>query len=177
MAKKRKAEVEIELSPNELVAALKKQFSRAWNLERLLDDTEDEAREVLKRTDNKQTQDDAETVLFWLQSLRKKLETPDREAVTLAIKLGALAEKMGFRPLEPYAKQAWRAKEALRAAARDNAHSPEAISKALELYDSLRTAKPDRKKSAVEKEVQRETGIPPRTLRRHLKKRREAAAE
>ena len=53
--------------------------------------------------------------------------------------------------------------------AKEHGHLVEAKLKAVELYHQIRKAKPDLKKSAVEKRVQKETGVAPRTLRGYLK--------
>ncbi len=67
MAKKKQAERVIELSPDEAVAAFKDWMDRCWNLDRLLDEVEQQAGNLLKRSDDKPTQDDAEIALHWLK--------------------------------------------------------------------------------------------------------------
>lgn len=158
------------LSPDEQVAYLRS-LGKYWDLDRLLDGTEREARATLERGTDAKARDDAEIVLYWIDSLRGRLNGSDRQAVTLALKLGALAQRMGFRVLEPYGRRGYRAFLKLRAADREREHPKAAIDAALRLYDRLREQNPTRKKGAVEKRVKAETGIPPRTLRYHLRKR------
>ncbi|MFH1919444.1 MAG: hypothetical protein ABIP48_06105 [Planctomycetota bacterium] len=158
------------LSPNEQVAYLRS-LAKHWDLDSLLDGTEREARATLEKSTEPKARDDADIVLYWIQSLRQRLDKNDRQVITLALKLGALAERMGFRVLEPYAKRSFRAFQKLRAAKREHEHPPEKIAEALRLYDKLMEQHPRRKKGSIQKEVREQTGIPQRPLRHHLAKR------
>ena len=151
--------------------ATREMILRYWDLDWLLAETEREARAIIEHSKEPQAVRDAETVLEWLNVLGVRVDGDNRDAVTLAFKAGALAERMGFRILEPHAKRSLQALRALRAAAKKREHQPEKITEALTLYDRLRQENRGRKKSAVENQVKEETGIRPRTLRYHLKKR------
>ena len=157
-------------SPDQQAAYARRQM-RYWDLGWLLDQTEREARATIQAGKEPKAAEDAEVALAWLESLRGRVDGDNREVVTLALKLGALAERMGFRVLEPHAKRSLRALMALRAAAEKRAHPPEAIAKALARYDRLLAENPKRKKRAAQEQVARETGISDRTLRDHLSKR------
>jgi hypothetical protein len=133
-------------------------LERAWDLDRLLEETEQQASQF--------ETEDAKTVLAWIQALRGRVNGETRDDVTLALKLGALAEKLGFSILEPYAIQAWKAKEALVRDAKARGHSPEEKQAALAEFDRLREENPFLGIGAIDRRVHKKTGVPLRTLRR-----------
>jgi hypothetical protein len=91
-------------------------------------------------------------------------------AVLWAYKLGRLAERIDVRPFEPMVKRVKTTTAKLCAAAAGNAHSPENIAQAIALYGRLQRQRPNAKLGVLQAEVESKTGIPPRTLRRHLPK-------
>jgi hypothetical protein len=172
-----------------LVRQYAEQLGKYWNVDILLDETEKQARAIYDPQAHPKVEtiqdfldvfghelteqeEDAVTVLAWVRTLRAKLADNDKATITLALKLGALAERMGFRLLEPYARQAIKAKNRLVATAKSMGHGDEKIQEALSLYHNLRDADPDRKIGMVQREVEKQTGVSARTLRYHLKKQR-----
>ena len=131
---------------------------------------------------------DAKAIIHFIQRLKKGmrqwLETPALTplymegvvewAVGIALEIGRLDERCRARRFEPLVVRVNSTTRKLREAAREQQHDPATIDKAIHLFNRLMRIKPRPKKETVYREVKEKTGIPGRTLRRHLAERKAA---
>ena len=145
--------------------------------------------QVLENRDSpKKSKEDAENVMFYFEQLKEHLDALVRDvdvslnhrvqqAVMCAIHLGRFYEVMCVRPCESKVVRVNSTTRKLRQGfAREKAHKPTDIDAAIRLFNQLMLTKPAPKKTVAYRKVESQTGIPQRTLRYYLKKRREADA-
>jgi len=92
--------------------------------------------------------------------------------IEAALRAGGLSERLDRCVEEVPAQRSIRALMKMRAGADRRAHPAAKIDEAVRLFRRLNQQRPNLKKAVLYERVRAATGVPGRTLRRHLKKRR-----
>ena len=121
----------------------------------------------------KQFTSDAKQLASLLTSLPVFVQRGDTaNAVLVALDIGKLAERLALQSAhESKVIRVNSTTRKFRQGAKAQEHAPADIDNAIQLFNLLLRGKPQPKKDTIYRKVQEQTGIPPRTLRYHLKKR------
>ena len=148
--------------------AFMKAVGRAWMPRLAVEKIKAEVAEIARGDDTRA--DYARIVLDWADGLQKARQAGDLDrATSLALMLGTLLERIGVMPFEKYIEKGVETTKKLQAGHAAIERPPEQIAAAIAEYRwQLRNRRT--KKGAAERETHKKTGVPPRTLRYHLKK-------